>query len=78
MVSGTPRRIRIVRSGYILGRQPSSSSMVQMPVLAPSRMSSRLRLASSLYFSSHSTRALASRRAKIAQFSAAVLSVAEK
>ena len=68
----------MVRSAYILGGQPSSSSIVQIPVRAPSRMSSRLRLASSLYFSSCSTTALTSLWAKIAQFSASVLSVAEK
>ena len=68
----------MVRSVYILGWQPSSSSMVQMPVRAPSRMSSRLRRASRLYFSSCSTTALTSRRAKIAQFSSPGLSVAEK
>ena len=68
----------MVRSAYILGGQPSSSSMVQIPVRAPSKMSSKLCLASSLYFSSCSTSALTSRWAKIAQFSVAVVSVAEK
>ena len=68
----------MVRSVYILGGQPSSSSMVQIPVLAPSRISSRLCLASSLYFSSCSTTAFTSRRAKMAQLVSFVFSVAEK
>ena len=68
----------MVRSAYIRGGQPSSSSMVQMPVRAPSRMFSRLRRASRRSFSSWATTALTSRRAKMAQFSSAVFSVAEK
>ncbi len=68
----------MVLSAYIRGSQPSSSSMVQMPVLAPSRMSSRLCLASDLYRSSCSTRAFTSRNAKIALCSSAPFPVTEK
>ena len=68
----------MVRSAYILGRVPSSSSMVQMPVLAPSRMPSRLCRASSLYISSCSTTALTSRRAKITRRPSPLFPAAEK